>query len=388
MSRRSTRNSNKRNDIKGLGNFGSTCYLNVMIQLLKSLPQFRQYINNDFTDLYGAKHGDAILSIDNSITFNLHKIFISMETNNTTIWPETLRNILSTKHYLFANDDQQDAHEALTAMIELLHNEISQSVDIIPLNTDELALKCKEFYNSSYSPIYKMFHGIYYTVKECSNCKHIRQSFEPDPCVKLDIPTSEFNTITDYSQYITVKSKFPQIKIPPEQLSLISDLIANCLSPQIKQQIQHHEHVKFESTQVVSLIDCINHYSKVEEIEDVDCSNCNTRCNVKCIYGLAVAPEIMIIQMKRFRFGYPKNCSKIKFSYELNIETLQGIQSYKIHSIICHIGTDSRCGHYYILKYDDNLKHWIEMNDKDISIVKEENINLSDIYLMTYNKIK
>lgn len=392
MSRRSTRNSNKfsMNDpnYKGLGNFGNTCYLNVIIQLLKSLPQFKQYITDDFADLYGTKHGDAILSINNSIAFNLHKVFTSMTNSNKLVWPESLRNTLRTKHFMFTDDDQQDAHEALTTIIELLHSEVSQSIDITVLNNEEsLGEKCKEFYSNSFSPIYKMFHGIYYTVKECTNCKHIRHSYEPDPCLKLDIPVSEFNNIVDYSQYITVKCKVPHVKIPTEQLTMISNLISQCLSEDVKQQIQHHEHVKHESNQVISLIDCINNYAKMEEIEGVDCSNCNTRCNVNCIYGLAIAPEILIIQLKRFRFGHPKNCTKVKISHVIDIDTLHGVQGYKLKSIINHVGSDSRCGHYYMLTYNSDIQKWIEINDKSVTLCNEEDISLNDTYLMVYEKI-
>lgn len=389
MHRRSTRTSNKRsiNDpkYKGLGNFGNTCYLNVIIQSLRSLTPFAEYCSSEtFTNLFATKHSNAAADINDSITFNFHRMFTAMATEKKTLLPDTLRNILRTKNEIFATDEQQDAHEAFVLLLEILHDEVSQSVELTQVSDNiQLFQTCKAFYSSSYSPIYDMFHGIMVTTRTCECCKAIKYTYEPSSCLGLDIPTATIPNIVDYTKYLNIKCKFPQIKLSQDELFLMS-----CqLSEETKQAIKDQELIKNEMVQSVSVDDCLEQLYQPETIEGVNCSHCGNVCASRCTYSVAIAPKIMITQIKRFKYGQPKNCTGIEIQHNMIIQSLNGHVQYNLKTLVNHVGSDARFGHYYMLTFDKDLNIWIEINDGNVSICNETNINKTDIYLMIYERV-
>lgn len=389
MQRKSTRMSNKRliddSKYKGLNNFGNTCYLNVIIQSLKTLSSFTDYCSSEtFTNLFATKHNNSIMKIDNSVTFNFHRIFTAMKIEKRNLLPDTLRNILCRKNEVFDNDDQQDAHEVFILLIEIMHNEVSQSVKLSQVsNNEQLFQTCKTFYSESYSPIYDMFHGIMVTTKTCQCCKNIKQTFEPSSYIGLDIPTTPVTNIVDYTKYLNIKCKNSQIKLSDKEIFLMS-----CqLSEETKQEIQKQELIKNEMTRLISVDDCLKQLQQPEIIEDVNCINCGNISMTKCTYGIAVAPKIMIIQIKRFKFGQSKNCTGIEIQHNITIQTLDDNVQYKLKTLVNHVGINAQFGHYYMLTFDETINNWIKIDDEHVSICDEKIINNAEIYLMIYERV-
>ena len=159
------------------------------------------------------------------------------------------------------------------------------------------------------------------------------------------------------------------------------------LSKETREAIRNHEIVKNEMVQTVTVDTCFDHMSKAEIIEGVNCSYCNHVCNSTCTYSVAVAPKIMIAQVKRFKYGQPKNCTGIKIQHDISVNTMNGPVRYKLKTLVNHVGADAHFGHYYITTFSHDLQSWVNINDGCVGLCDENTISTTDIYLMIYEKV-
>lgn len=118
------------------------------------------------------------------------------------------------------------------------------------------------------------------------------------------------------------------------------------------------------------------------------------------LHKMKKAPEILIVQLKRFEFNLQTNQrkkinSKFNFSNKLDLSTIMTDSvpvSYELCGIVQHCGT-AMGGHYFSdIKKDDN--NWLCMNDTCVSSIDEERLLIEaaggdeEIYSITsgYNK--
>jgi ubiquitin C-terminal hydrolase len=377
----------------GLDNFGNTCYINAIIQSLFKLPLFTDFLNSDdcIKMLFNKQQSIGMTDTENlnnfnkTITYNLYALY-NIFVNNTiqikSIKPYTLRQILMKKIDVFNNSMQQDAHEALIMMMEFIHEEISQHITL-PNITTPLQLACKTYW-SNYSPIYNLFHGMYYESKQCSNCNHSSIIHTPNICLSLDIP--KFKTTVEqinYANYMHIKPKTTTISMTDEEV----EYMCQFLPERIKQELDSHHMRTSEKKIEYSLDECIDEYIKPKIIQDVSCSNCNTRCDSICTYGISSVPKILIVQFKRFSYNGHKEVNKIKFEKLMKIRniTQNGITYvYKLCSMINHCGVSVSCGHYYSVGYSNAEQKWFKYDDEIVKKANIDTVNRAEIYIMFY----
>lgn len=99
------------NSLCGLHNLGNTCFMNAALQLIVNCTVLTKFVlNNEF----------------NSPILNIYKTFLKNYMSKGVISPSEIKRIVSIKDNIFAGYDQQDSHEFLVSLLELLENEMKE----------------------------------------------------------------------------------------------------------------------------------------------------------------------------------------------------------------------------------------------------------------------
>lgn len=135
----------------GLRNLGNTCYINATLQCLLSLPQF---VN-------------CFQQLKNGFSSNLISLFEQMLSNpGTTYNPISFVNGFASKVPYFEKGSQQDAHEFLSFLIDILHDENPKIIE-------------------------KLFYGKIISETKCAICGNLSKSEELFSSISLPISSSK-----------------------------------------------------------------------------------------------------------------------------------------------------------------------------------------------------
>jgi len=96
-------------NICGLNNIGNTCFMNSALQLIVNCTVLTKFIlNNNFS----------------SKKLNCYKKFLVDYLSNNVITPNTVKQMVSDENSIFAGFQQQDAHEFLITLIDIIYDEL------------------------------------------------------------------------------------------------------------------------------------------------------------------------------------------------------------------------------------------------------------------------
>lgn len=104
---------------------------------------------------------------------------------------------------------------------------------------------------------------------------------------------------------------------------------------------------------------------------------------------IEVPPNILIIQLKRFRYNGSKNHVEIVFPLGLNLSKFgsdkeQGLQ-YRLYGFISHSGVSANSGHYKATMFGYN-KQWYQFDDEYVSKAEPSRFDQRQPYLLFYHK--
>ena len=114
---------------KGLKNFGNSCYSNVVIQILTSIPEFL----NALSKRYCIIENENDIFIDYPILSRIIEIISNYKLKNTTLASNYLKEIVNK---FDSSGSQNDAHEFLVFLLEQLNNEILKIESKYKINND------------------------------------------------------------------------------------------------------------------------------------------------------------------------------------------------------------------------------------------------------------
>ena len=109
--------NNASSDFKGLKNFGNSCYSNVIIQILTSIPDFL----NILYKRYSLVENENDLFLDYPILSRILEIISNYKSKNTSLASNYLREIVNK---FDTSGSQNDAHEFLVFLLNQLNTEL------------------------------------------------------------------------------------------------------------------------------------------------------------------------------------------------------------------------------------------------------------------------
>ena len=330
----------------GLLNLGNKCYMNSILQCLFNSLKLTDYIlSTDYKDDMDLKHKKNEQYVLHSYVTLLNHVWDS----NQLIKPKSFIENLSKFHRKYYSLQQQDSHECLMYILDILHKALSYEVEIdikgeVKTRTDSLMRKSLEtwkgFYEKEYSFIIETFYGNIINNVKCLNCNISEEVFEPYNNISLSIQDAS-----------------------------------------------------------ASLQECLDDYFQNDHVIDTwKCDKCNEHgCNKSSI--LWTLPNYLIINLKRFKQNgnsTSKNSNLITFPLkDLNLTKYISSDKndannyiYDLYAVNYH-GGNLDGGHYW--SAGKNLDgNWYNFNDGNVSKYNSSNLEsqlvTKDAYILFYHR--
>jgi len=334
----------------GIANLGNTCFLNVILQMLRLCPAI--------TDIM----------LPNSIRIREHskkgELFSGLQTLIRDFWrtapgandhPVLVpRGFLQSLHRVIQECDcdwyrpgqQCDSAEALQFILEGIHDSIYKCVEMRikgDAMTDEERSHNKsiqswiDFYAKEYSPIIQTFHGQSQIRIECYVCENVSERYEPWLMLKAPIPGSQKAGVT-----------------------------------------------------APTLHDCIRTCFHSETIDDYACDRCKKSTRAEMRTSISRFPKFLILSLKRFTNSNQKVRGKIEWDLD-NIDfgrvaafrrdpfgNPHFTTKYRTVAVVEHWGS-SHGGHY--LMYNRQGEKWYRYDDNSVSEVAPDEVVNQDSYI-------
>lgn len=302
----------------------NNCYLNSVLQALlvtKSVEIFctqnlaKNLVIQSFMEIFNSK-GPIII---NPIPFKRLLSTVDQEAN-----------------YLFGNMDQQDAHEAIIKLLDIIHlstlytEKSYYSYGPIDSEMWKKSFTAWKKYGEifGFSFITTFFSGQFKTTVQCKNCDYSNYTFETFNNINLPITGSD-------------------------------------------------------------VYKCIVDYIKSENMHDMVCDKCKQKQVVKTS-TIWKYPMSLILNIKRFVFQPNGTTTKITeplmCDNTLKFLSNKKTYAYKLSSVIYHHGRAPHTGHYNVDVYDESNKRWLNVDDCSRSITQPPGASDS-CYVLIYDRV-
>jgi len=310
----------------GFYNLGNTCFLNSTLQCLAYIPALAQYLMGGLF----FKSNPKRLSLGNVQGFNIilaiEKLFRKVHSNSGqfSISPEEIVKNIRVLGRQFHIGRQEDAHEFLCCLLDAM----------VKAELANAGIRGKESFKDKLSEttaIHRIFGGYLLNQVKCPLCNYCSETFNStlDLCLEVTGGVSTLN-------------------------------------------------------------EAIKHFTSAEQLDKSNrwkCSKClKSVCATKQL-TIFKAPNVAIIQFKRFAFGKfgGKITRLISFPEELNL-TLSGPEkraSYELAGVLVHVGGSMHGGHYFSYVRGSN-KTWYHMDDSTVRQVSIHTVLQQPAYLLFY----
>ena len=299
----------------GLLNIGNTCFINATLQCLFNIPQF-----NAFLDKYNCS--TLLLKEFNDLRIMANEGHGSIAPNR---FVNVIRHISKEKNMdIFTTNAQNDLSEFLTFIVNTIHTEMVQKIQIdIPPNLNDIDKKCFEMiqstYSNDYSIIIEYFYGIYITI---INTPDKILSMKPDPFFILDL-------------------SIPNLPL-------------------------------------VTLEDCLKLYVQPDTIEWKD-ETTNEIISASKKNMFWKMPKLLFVVFKRFDNFGKKNNTMVHVPLQFTMNNIK----YLLLSVCNHMGNTNH-GHYTCNVRKDQ---WYEINDECVNSIPESNVITPNAYCLLFSQI-
>jgi len=333
--------------IIGLRNRGNTCYLNTSIQCLSHLPLLTQFfITNEHIADFKNQINNTTKENKKYIllTHEYDKLMKALWSMSGSIEPRSFHEMIQVYDPYFIGYEQQDSQEALSLIIDALHEGLKYESEltyqgVIETDLDKIMVESIENFRTelggTYSRIVELFFGQYISyVVSLDNKKTLSKKFE----------------------------RFNNLSIP-----IYGKTLYDSLTKYFEKEILDDEFLDEESGE------------KVKSFKQMK---------------MVRVPKYLVIFLKRYGDNLNKNNNSISFPIN-NLDLshyCNGYDSYscnmRLLSIGCHIGSLNG-GHYYAVcrhingnwyKYDDNHVSSFDISENRASLFKTG-------YILIYEKI-
>ncbi|ODQ58696.1 hypothetical protein WICANDRAFT_79243 [Wickerhamomyces anomalus NRRL Y-366-8] len=417
--------------ITGLRNMGNTCYINSMIQCLFATTKFTEiFINNKFEDYINPKFNKI------KISQSLAKLFQKMYLNGgCSIVPSGfLKNCVQIRPDFKIPNEQQDTQEFLMFLLDQLHDELSNSNNVVNDYPELLTShggKFGEDYNKWFdklinqglSPISKIFQGQLKDSLKCLNCGFESSNYSTFYMLSLVIPK-----ISAYGKKLKKIQLEDCIKLFTNEEILTGENAWDC--PKCSDKNKKKDDVSSHSnSSTLSLPDQNQprkhrlHFgngfkfrnrssspspstSKKPSSISSNGSGKHSKKSSKSIKSLnfVTLPPILIIHLSRFLFYdlSTKDTSIVQYPLILELPSPEDSNimiRYKLFGVVNHYGT-LKSGHYTSItnksiNHDLKNPNWYYFDDEvvkttdhgDLNKKSSSHMSSSDVYVLFYERI-
>jgi len=382
--------------VTGLMNLGNTCFFNSVIQSLNHTGEFRDYIlcekKRSATPLIVSKKSEN----DTCMTYQLVKLFHNMWKGIPVIRPQSLLDLVHTKHStIFPISQQADAHELLKYILDDVHEETGREVVVHFKNNSVSLKKLIKLRNKYISLTNNSFdkHAIEYARKQYHDFKEHNLSanitYEFYKYWKKYIDKNKCSLITEFYDS-TILGTTLCSACDKRSYAFTPNRILSLPIP--------------NSTVAVTLKQCFELYCKPEILSEDNkykCSYCDKYSRAKRELYIWRSSKILIIHLSRFiQLGtsFIKNNTTVHYPQELDIEpyislltidtkkTSKRLYVYELFTTINHSGSING-GHYISrCKNKDNL--WYEYDDSNVNKIPIQKVLNDPSTYILYYKLK
>ncbi|KPI90273.1 putative ubiquitin hydrolase putative cysteine peptidase Clan CA family C19 [Leptomonas seymouri] len=324
-------------------NFGSTCYLNSMVQcllhtpgLLQSLDKDRQRIIGEWEVKKGGKFDEAHRRSCAERNAPATSALLDLGTMKPKQDTPTSQLLLSLKaacgecNEEFTGNGQNDAHEFLITLLGVIDKEVCRSKPEAYQTIKDVENECKRdayarwterLRQENNSTIYDFFGGVTGSTVQCAACSLITYRFE----ALLDVSLPMAYNCGPRAAARLSASEGKNGKTRPEEVVAVDLLL----------------HDSFFSDRGEFLSGPMQ----------VTCDRCKRLCDKTIWSTIEQWPPILVLHLKRFNNAGVKNESAVIFPYTF---CPYGRVKYQLYGVCCHRGTAS-FGHYtsYVLAESD-----------------------------------
>ena len=412
--------------LSGLQNIGNTCYLNSALQSIaasttfvayliakKYVPQLKQNTiakivktwrkHNPSYDASMISKAIFIGIYKQTITYQAHKLMMTMFDANNIVVPRTLRGIIGARNDTFRGFGQQDSQEVLNYILDEIHEETKQQ----DLTDADIR------YSNNVPP---------------QVIEYINNIIAYDERIKVATLPEDKSAIQH--EYLIYKQQHPNLYIFSKYLiywrqylvrnrSIISDLFMGVFCNEIKCTECNNVNVNFETFMTLSLaipttgtttLDaCLRNFTVEEHLNgenQYNCDICNRKVNAIKKSSIWKIPDYLIVQLKRFNIhGH----TTYKVSTRVTLDDIDSINlkqytvcdslfdtqqtespTYKLYASIHHTGGLSG-GHYYAHRRNPLNDEWYECDDAQVShvpksLIADQISGAASTYMMMFRR--
>ena len=333
-----SKTTTKKVNFAGLRNLGNTCYLNSSVQMLFSINGFIDDLRNFYTEKlkYSSQAMPltaALLDLADTIS-SVKTGAVHTRTQSAPVDPSDLKKIMDRLSTRFLGNKQRDAHEFISDLIDLIHDELEGSHD----KTDE-----KE--RTKILPTDDYFRLDVKVCLTCDQCGFCRSMEEMHRCLSIEVGNS--------SDELWTANKGLEQFFGTEKREISCE---KCTEGSTATQTMH----------VISRPKALFLHLK-RFIIDNNSSNLGSSTsddNRRVVY-----------KKNKVRVSYEQNLSIHDFCHNDESTTMDKVEpKYSLCSVVHHIGNTANSGHYTVdavrqvfSEGKDTNKEWLKFDDLVVS---------------------
>ena len=307
--------------IAGITNLGNTCYMNAVMQCLNSLGPLVMYFNG----------GDYLKDIHPESKYNgtlANEISAAFKTMKSTAGPislSSLKNLIGNLYSPFKGFEQEDAHEFLMKLVELLSEDLGWVKRATIHSTPEDINLLSGQGDGNVSKIHKILQGFHRITILCKSCQYTSSSSEPFNILSLSLTLTKKSSVKD-------------------------------------------------------LLGCFYRDTHI----GYTCPACSKQDSSIQKYEIGKLPQVLIIHLKRFdvdKEGIRKNNQFVDFPLK-NLKVCNSESLYHLTSITNHHGT-LNAGHYTSFRKSPSGDDWYKCDDSVITKM-DASIKSPAAYMLYY----
>lgn len=335
------------NDLSTLINLGNTCFMNVCIQILEHTVPLREFF---FSEKYKESFPNAPETLKTLFVTSFYNLMKGLHEEDCIVQPISFRNILikCVKH--FEGFRQEDAHECLMFILQLLHeglaNPVPVEINSTEPNRNPVMAWANMLKHEKSSNILYWYYGQYESLKKCLRCNTVFPTYDAWNSLSLEFPNN------------SMQSTFK-----------LTDLLANHIEPE-----------------------------PMQGNEQYMCERCNVKHDAVSQHFIWKCPPILIVQLKRFK-ARSKIENLVDFPFELDMQPYVSPNAkndsmsmvYDLYAVVYHQG-GLKGGHYYnscrvtSTNGANATEEWHIFNDANRHQINTDRIVTPYAYVLFYKK--